>query len=48
MTGSLHVKVDGLLISPTHIIEDDNTTGEFHLDWQIDADEVVTDEYQAL
>lgn len=47
-TGSLEVKVDGVPVLASHIVEDDNTTGAFHLDWEIDADETVTVRYQGI
>jgi hypothetical protein len=47
-TGSLEVKVDGVLISPASYTETDNTTGAFTLSWSPDTDEVVTVRYQGI
>ena len=47
-SGSLKIKVDGVLISPASYTETDNTTGDFALSWIVDTDEVVLVSYQAL
>jgi hypothetical protein len=44
-TGSLLVKVDGVLISTASYTETDPTTGAFTLSWVIDSDEIVTVQY---
>lgn len=45
-TGSLQVRVDGVLISTASYSETDPATGAFTLNWVIDSDEVVSVTYQ--